>query len=222
MKNIGLIYTVRPVLDSFVPQLSKLVKGQVAYHNLFDDFLASDPGLRGFFSKDNKLRLFNDIRNMELAGSELIVVTCSTLTPTVEEIRPFIQVPVIAIDDAMCELAVKSGSRIRVIATARSTVEPTERHLRATAIQCGFSLPEITSSDDSVAYEAMKRGDMELHDKRVLQMIADTSGYDVIVLAQASMAHLADQGSKLSGIPVLGSVPSCQAAIATMLNKEGD
>jgi Asp/Glu/hydantoin racemase len=68
----------------------------------------------------------------------------------------------------------------------------------------------------------MKRGDMELHDKHVLQTIADTSGYDVIVLAQASMAHLADQGSKLSGIPVLGSVPSCQAAIATMLNKEGD
>ena len=40
------------------------------------------------------------MKAQELTGADIIVTTCSTLTPAVELIRPFIQVPVIAIDDA--------------------------------------------------------------------------------------------------------------------------
>ena len=53
------------------------------------------------FTIENRCRLYNDIKSAEMAGADMIVVTCSTLTPVVNMIRPFIKVPLIAIDDAM-------------------------------------------------------------------------------------------------------------------------
>lgn len=218
MKKIALIYTVKPVLESFVPELQKILVGDYRYYNLFDDFLASDPGEIGYFSITNKQRLFNDIKNCELTGADIIVVTCSTLTPAVALIRPFITVPVLAIDDAMCSKAVTYGPRIRVVATARSTIEPTVTHLKSEAEKIHLQGVTIDSSYDEKAYSAMKCGDMGTHDRLVLDTIKKVKGYDVVVLAQASMAHLAKEGSELCGIPVLSSPELCRMSIAETLN----
>ncbi|GAB1482236.1 hypothetical protein MASR2M78_10510 [Treponema sp.] len=87
MKRIALIHTVRSVLDSFEGLLRSALSEQVLIHNLLDDFLATDPALRGLFTDTNKERLAGDLRNAELTGADLIVVTCSTLTPAVAELR---------------------------------------------------------------------------------------------------------------------------------------
>ena len=218
MRRIAIIYTVRPVLDTFSQQLSVLVPFEVTFHHLYDDFLASDPQEKGRFTPENLNRLFNDLKSCELTGAELIITTCSTLTPAVQQLRPFFSTPIVAIDDAMCMEAVKRGPRITVLATARSTIEPTVGHIRQLAQEAGVAVT-ITSSDDETAYEAMKRGDLETHDQRVLERMRTVEGADVIVLAQASMAHLASRGEALSGVPVLASTPLCLASVAAMLRE---
>ncbi len=217
MKRVAIIYTVRPVLETFSDQLAALLPFEVKFHHLYDDFLASDPQEKGEFTAENMARLKNDLTNCELTGAEVIITTCSTLTPAVQTLRKFFSTPIIAIDDAMCMEAVKKGPGITVLATARSTITPTVEHILKDAEELGISV-EITSSDDEVAYEAMKRGDLETHNKRVLERIREVKHADVIVLAQASMAHLAEEGEKIAGIPVLGSTPLCLTAVSAMLS----
>ena len=112
MKRVAIVHTVRPVLASF-PQLLEQVVGQpLKIHNLLDEFLASDPAEIGYFSVENRNRLFNDLKSCELTKADLIVVTCSTLTPAVQLIRPFINVPVVAIRmTAMDRAAVRIGKK---------------------------------------------------------------------------------------------------------------
>jgi Asp/Glu/hydantoin racemase len=208
MKTIALLHTVKPVLNNFSKLLRSALTEDVIIYDIYDDFLAIDPTNLGYFSKTNKKRLYNDIENCSLTGADMIVVTCSTLSPIVQELRTFFDVPIIAIDDAMCEEAISSGSNIRVLATAKSTIQPTIKKLKEEALKQGKDV-EIVSSDYPVAYEAMKSGNLELHDKLLCDILKDIEGFDVIVLAQASMAHLAQMGSKLSNIKTLGSIDSC-------------
>lgn len=220
MKKVAIIYTVRPVLGTFPELLQEVVGEPLRIHNLLDDFLASDPGESGVFSVENHNRLFNAIKSCELTGSDLIVVTCSTLTPAVQLIRPFIKVPIVAIDDAMTEKAVRIGKRIKVIATAASTIKPTVAKLQQEAKLAGLEVV-IDAEDNEVAYEAMKCGNLAEHDRLVLERIAKVTGYDSIVLAQASMGHLQAEAERLAGIPVLASPRLCCERVKQLLLKEG-
>ncbi|MEG1943475.1 MAG: aspartate/glutamate racemase family protein, partial [Angelakisella sp.] len=129
MKRIALIHTVKSVLDSFEGLLREAIGDELLISNTLDDFLASDAAARGEFSVDNQNRLFYLLKAEELTHADIIVVTCSTLTPTVTALRGLIKTPVIAIDDAMTRLAVQSGEKITIMATAQSTVEPTRQKL---------------------------------------------------------------------------------------------
>ena len=219
MKKVAIIYTVRPVLGTFPELLEEVVGEPLKIFNLLDDFLASDPGESGIFSIENHNRLFNDLKSCELTGADLIVVTCSTLTPAVQRIRPFIKVPIVAIDDAMTEKAVRIGSRIKVIATAMSTIKPTIAKLEQEAKLAGIAVT-IDAEDNETAYAAMKRGDLATHDKLVLAQIATVTGYDSIVLAQASMGHLQAEAEKLANIPVLASPRLCCERVKQILLEE--
>jgi len=219
MKKVAIIYTVRPVLGTFPELLEEVVGEKLKIFNLLDDFLASDPGETGIFSIENHNRLFNDIKSCELTGADLIVVTCSTLTPALQHIRPFIKVPIVAIDDAMTGKAVRIGSKIKVIATAMSTIEPTVAKLHQEAKLAGVTV-SIDAEDNETAYAAMKRGDLATHDILVLTQIATVKGYDSIVLAQASMGHLQAEAEKLANIPVLASPRLCCERVKQLLMEE--
>lgn len=221
MKRIALIHTVRSVAERFDESLRGYLGYEVKIHNLWDDFLADDPNERGVFTIQNRNRLFYDIRTQEMTGADLIVTTCSTLTPAVEMIRPLIQVPVIAIDDAMARKSVSWGGRIMVMATAKSTVEATISKIRKEAERAGGEkgIPVISTSVSMEAFRAMKSMDMKEHDRILKEKAKGFSGYDCIILAQASMAHLEKDISSITGCPVLTSPRLCMEEIKNKLEE---
>ncbi|MCF7946043.1 MAG: aspartate/glutamate racemase family protein [Spirochaetia bacterium] len=218
MKQVAIIHTVKPVLNSFELNLKDFLSFPIQTHNILDDFLASDPAETGFFSVQNKQRLYNDIRSAELTGADVIVVTCSTLSPTVNQIRPFIKCPVIAIDDAMTKKAVRLGERIFVLATAASTLKPTIDKVLDEAKQANKKV-EIESAELKEAYSAMKEGNLEKHDQIVIERAKKISETDVIILAQASMAHLEEKIQTNSSSHVLSSIKLCMQEINEVLER---
>ena len=208
MKSIALIHTVKTVATSFDQTLKDYVGEEVKVHNMWDDFLANNPNEVGEFTIENRNRLFNDIKAAEMTGADMIVVTCSTLTPTVNLIRPFIKVPLIAIDDAMGRKAVTYGDKILVLASAGSTEIPMRDKLNAEAAKLGKTI-EIDFVANAEAFRAMKAVQMDVHDAIFLKMAEEISGYDCIVLAQASMAHLDKKIEEICKIPVLSSPTLC-------------
>ncbi|MDD2972991.1 MAG: aspartate/glutamate racemase family protein [Lachnospiraceae bacterium] len=217
MKSIALIHTVKTVANSFDRTLREYLGEEVKIHNLWDDFLANNPNEIGEFTVENRKRLYNDITSAEMTGADMIVVTCSTLTPVVNMIRPFIRVPLIAIDDAMGRKAVTYGERLLILATAESTREPLTDKLMTEAAAIGKEIT-VDFRADVEAFKAMKAMDMDKHDAILLEIAKDISGYDCVVLAQASMAHLDSRIEAICKIPVLSSPTLCLEQVKDTLN----
>ena len=218
MRSIALIHTVQSVATTFGNTLQEYLDQEVKVHNLWDDFLANNPNEIGEFTIDNRNRLLNDVKAAEMTGADMIVVTCSTLTPVVKMIRPFVKVPLIAIDDAMAKKAVTYGTKIMVLATAESTLQPTKEKLQEEAAAIGKTL-DIDSMAVTEAFIALKEMEMDNHDAILKETAKSISNYDCIVLAQASMAHLEDSISEITKCPVLSSPKLCMKQVQETLNE---
>lgn len=218
MKTVALIHTVKSVSNTFEDKLRQALKEDIRVSNLLDDFLSNNANEIGEFTIDNRNRLLFDMKTQELTGADVIVTTCSTLTPVVEMIRPFMKIPIIAIDDAMVRKAVTFGNRILVMATAQSTVEPTIAKLQVEAARAGVKV-EIDSLVNHEAFVAVKALEFEKHDELLRACAKGIKGYDCIVLAQASMAHMEKEISEICKCPVLSSPALCIEEIKETLNK---
>lgn len=220
MKTVALIHTVKRVADTFEEVLRAGVDETIRVYNLLDDYLANHPNEVGEFTINNRNRLFQDLKTQEMTGADLIVTTCSTLTPVVDMLRPLIKVPVIAIDDAMASKGVTYGRRILIMATAESTVEPTREKLKKEAAAAGIEidLDQIVCRE---AFHAMKELKMNVHDNILREEAGKIRNYDCVILAQASMAHLQKDIQEISKIVTLSSPSLCIRQINEYFKAEG-
>ena len=216
MRRVACIHTVYSVIEPFTAQLRDALGGKVLIHTLYDDFLATDSADTGKFSAVNHQRLRLDMQAQALTGADLLVVTCSTLSPAVRTLRGEFSIPVLAIDDAMAREAVAMGSRIGLIATANSTVQPSCGTLEAAAAEVGKNVA-VEALCRAEAIRALKAGDRQTHDDLVLQMAEQLQTCDVLVLAQASMAHMERAVAERTGKTVLSSPSRCIRQIRSML-----
>jgi len=126
-------------------------------------------------------------------GSELVMVTCSSIGPAVDLIQGRFPKPILRVDEPMADAAVAKGRRIGVAATLRTTLEPTSELLLRKAKAAGKEV-ELVECLCEGAFDAVLAGDTETHDALVAKaMINKLGDVDVIVLAQASMARVADR-----------------------------
>ncbi len=101
--------------------------------NLLDD------GILRFLAKGNHAAAERRLAGLVAAArdayrAELIMVTCSSVTrEMIDALRPSAGAPLLKIDDAMAERAVRAGRRLGVLATSPPTVEPTTRLLNRAA-----------------------------------------------------------------------------------------
>lgn len=217
MTKIAVIYTVPSVYASFPALLRENFPG-VTVVNTVDEYLASDPAEKGEFTVTNLNRLHALLRCAEMTEPDAIVVTCSTLTPPAETLRPLIKTPLVTIDGMMLRTAVATGSKITLLATAQSTINPGVTGLKAAAAKAGKTVDIETVVCDA-AYTAIKKMDKEAHDREVLAAAEKLKGRDVILLAQASMGHLRDEIQKRTGTPTFASPPLCIEELKQILGK---
>jgi Asp/Glu/hydantoin racemase len=208
-----LLHTVSTLPAVFDGLLASHVPGVTATH-LVDEGLLADTVKHGMLPRTRR-RLVDHLARAEEYGAQAVLVTCSSLGEAVEAARPFVNVPVYRIDAPMAEQAVTAGTRIGVLATLRSTMEPTRRLIEREARAQGRAVVLSVSVCDN-AFQALRAGRTAEHDAAVAaeaQKLAAT--VDVLVLAQASMARVIDALPPGSiQIPVLSSPRSGVAQLA--------
>jgi Asp/Glu/hydantoin racemase len=164
----------------------------IATFNIADDSLIKDVIAAGRLTPHVARRVAGHIASAEEAGADLILVTCSSIGRAVEAAAPFANVPVLRVDQPMADAAVATGSRIGVVATLATTLEPTADLIQRRATAAGRSIG-LTARLCEGAFEALMAGDAARHDERVCAALNELAGkVDVIVLAQASMSRVAD------------------------------
>lgn len=215
MKSIALIHTVESVAVSFGHELQNFLPEKVKIHNIWDDYLATNPNEIGNFTINNRNRLLNIVKNCEMTGADLIVTTCSTLTPIIKMIRPFIKTKIISIDDAIIKRALTLGNNILILATAPSAAAATKIKL----VEDNISNKSISIHVQTIteAFECLKNMDITKHDQIIKEKVTTIKNIDCIILAQASMAHLEKDIANLTKCTVLSSPVLCMEEIKEYL-----
>ena len=218
MKKITLIHTVKSVANSFDTQIREEINKPLSITNILDEFLVTNAKAKGFFPPENKRKLFLDLLSASEEKSDVIVVTCSSLTPYVIELRSSFETPIITIDEEMCRIAALAGDKIAVLATAPTTINPTVSRIEAEAKKLDKNVT-VSAYLDEKAIELLSNGDVKGHDARVAELACkNTADADVIVLAQASMASASKLVGERTGKRVITSPHSCIPEIKKTLS----
>lgn len=189
--KLVLVHTVPPLIGTFNALAAELLPGVRLLHVL-DEVALERVRQRGRLDPQDAERLREHVASAEEIGASAVLVTCSTISPCVDEVRPQAGIPVLKIDEAMVARAVDSGTRIGLVATNPATIEPSSQLLRARADQVGRQI-EVRPKLVEGAFAAVLAGDGATHDRLVRQAVLDLApSVDVIVLAQASMARVLD------------------------------
>lgn len=204
IKTIGFVHTNVPIANLFKQLIAEHLDGVRTLH-IVDDSLIQDILRIGEMTPSILRRLSAQIVLAREAGADLIMCTCSSMSPGIDVARKLVDVTVLKIDDPMAEKAVEMANTVGVLATARSTFLPSTELIKRKAEQRGKSV-RVEGVLCEEAFDFFFRGDMKAYDHLIkaegLKLI---SKVDVLVLAQASMSHLANEIEAASGKPVLTS-----------------
>lgn len=215
MRTVVVVHTGPATVQPIKQQFQQILP-DVRVVNIMDDSLLNDVMAAGHLTEAVTGRIFSYMQLGQQMGAVALLNACSSVGEAASAVRPAISIPIIKIDDAMAELAVASGPRIGVVATVRTTLEPTVRLIKAKAAAAGRPI-EITEALAEGGFQALLDGKPEVHDdivKRTIQSLADK--VDVIVLAQVSMARLIPSLTELK-VPVLSSPQSGVEAVRDAL-----
>jgi Asp/Glu/hydantoin racemase len=199
------VHTLPPLVEQFTALCEEMLPGVRLLHVL-DEPLLERIRRHGAATPEDNERLGDHVQIAEAVGASAVLVTCSTVSLSVDAIRDRFRVPIIKIDEAMAAEAVQLGSRIAIVATNVTTVEPSRQLIIEAARRAGCTVT-IRLRPVAGALEALLRGDPVEHDRLVERAVRQEAGRcDVVLLAQASMARVLDamSGSPLPS-PVLTS-----------------
>lgn len=185
-KRLTLIHTSGVMTPVFSELCRELLPDCEAVH-MVDESLLKDIIKDGCLTKPTARRAVSHILSAAQAGTDAILVTCSSLGKAAEIGRELVEPLVVRVDEPMAARAIKIGKRMGVIATLPSTLNPTVDLIR----KQGTESLEVMTKLCEGAFDAVISGDVAAHDKIVAEGILELAGrVDVIVLAQASMARV--------------------------------
>ena len=217
--TLALLHTT-PVTVAAMKELAAAHLPGVRVINLLDDSLLQDVIAAGGVTPEVEARMRAYVAQAAVAGAEAVLCCCSSVGEAAERARESSPVPVLRIDEPMAGAAVRTGERIGVIATVRTTLEPTVNLIRRKAAQQRKAV-SVEAVLVEGAFAALQAGRTEEHDQKVTSALQALLGRsDVVVLAQASMARLLGSLSEPPRVPVLTSpVPGLLAAGALIAAK---
>lgn len=189
MKTLALFHTVHGVIPVFEQLCARIMPGVRTCH-LLDESPLRDLIRRGRLDAEITRRVCDYVVRAEAGGADVVLVTCSSISPCVDAARPLVSVPVLKVDEPMARRAVARGGTIGVAATLPTTLEPTAQLVRQCARRRRVRVVELLCPG---AFQALQSGHVEEHDQRVAAGIAALARRcRTVVLAQASMSRAAD------------------------------
>lgn len=206
-KKLTLLHTITSIVQP-IQDLAQRIMPDVQITNLVDESIIKDLIAHNVSPTAITRRVCNHIISADNAGADAVLMTCSSISPCADVARHLVDVPVLKIDEPMAERAVDIGGKIGVVATIRTTLEPTVALIKEKAATRHTPV-QIDTTLCRGAFEAVTTGDVQTHDRLVTEAIRTlATDADVIVLAQASMARLVPTLGRDVDLPMLTSPQS--------------
>ncbi len=201
MTRVAFLHTGAVTIGTFAALAAELLPGTTIV-NYLDDRIVADLGDQAR-ADSVPARVDGLVQAAAAGGADAVMFACSSISELAAPAAAAAGIPVLRVDEAMADAAVRAGHRIRVLATLATTCRPTLALIEERAARAQVS-PALSSEVVEGAFAAVAGGDRDTHDRLVGDAIVRAAAdADVIVLAQASMASAAD--AVAVDVPVLTS-----------------
>lgn len=205
-KTVVFVHTIPSLVETFARLVGECLPPDTITYHVADEMLLKIVMRDGHLSPFIFRRVARHAEDAEQAGADLVQVTCSSISPCVDYASKLVSIPVLKIDPPMVHRALEYGDNIGVAATVPTTLDPTTDLIRQISIENGSKV-NIEAVMCEGAFEALSAGDRQQHDKIIRKtLVGLMEANDAVVLAQASMARVADtlpDGGR--SVPVLSS-----------------
>lgn len=218
VKTLSVIHTGPVSVDPLGRLIAELLPG-IRVVNIVEDGLLKDVMAADGVTKEVTRRLCQYMMIAEDMGADVILNACSSVGDVVDVARSLVSVPIVRVDEAMAEKAVETGRIIGVVATVKTTLDPTARLIRRKAAEKGMTV-SVRHALCSNAFDALLRGNPEEHDRLLAGHVEEISReVDVVVLAQVSMARLAPALCGRVKAPILTSPRPAVEAVKRIIDE---
>lgn len=135
-------------------------------------------------------------------NADVVLLTCSTLGPAVDDVATSVRVPILRTDEALATAAVQAVGTVVVLCAVNTTLEPTSHLFHKAALQTNAAIDvRLVPS----AWALFKAGDNEGYLSAIAKAAdrAYLEGASFVALGQASMSEAASR--VVAGPPPLTS-----------------
>ena len=198
--DLAFLHTANVHVETFSKITEEVNPGMRVRHVVAEELL--EEARKDGITEKLAQRVHAAVTDAASSGARVVVCTCSTIGGLAESTAG--EFHAMRIDRAMANFAVRQGRRVLVAAALESTLGPTIDLLRDSARVAGTE-NQMTTLLVEGAWAYFERGDSECYIDAIAHAIrTGNHGFDVVVLAQASMAPAAARCGNI-GIPVLSS-----------------
>jgi Asp/Glu/hydantoin racemase len=194
--------------------------------NLLDDSLSRDLALAGMLNNNMIARFHTLAEYAKRCGANAILFTCSAFGPAIESVKKTIGIPTLSPNEAMFDEALAlcrttssargAPARVGLMTTFGPSAAPLILELEAAARQ--RNLPLVIDTECATgAMEALNLGDIDRHNRLIVDRAASLEKCDVLMLGQFSMARAQSAVAAQLGRPVLTSPESAVQRLRTLL-----
>lgn len=220
--KVGLIYTsTTPELIADVEREVKARLGEeTELYSLQDPSILAEVREAGYVTTAPAARLIGMFMKAAEEGCDAVLNLCSSVGEVADAVQTaakYIGVPIVRVDEEMCREAVRQGTRIGVMATLPTTLEPTKNTIKRVAREMNHGVALV----DCLVDGAFGLDQTQFKARLTESAAAIVDKVDVIVLAQGSMAYAGPEMTEKFGKPVLGSPAFGAAALKSALMAKG-
>ena len=196
-KSVAIVQT-SAVSSGELKALCAELMPKVKVYQIIDDSLIGEVNQNGGPTTNVRRRMYQYYQQAQALGVDAILNQCSSVGEVADAIQPFVDVPIVKVDEAMAREVVRLGKRIALIATVQTTVGPSSRLIQSKAREAGKEIQlEVHLVKDAMMV-LIEKGDVQTHNRMVLGEVEKAAAQnDVVVLAQGSMTVL---------LPLLGHI----------------
>jgi aspartate/glutamate racemase len=218
-RTVGLVHAVIPAIEPLRAAFGELAP-DVKLINILDEGLVTEIDRRGSLTPALVRRLTSLVTLAEEAGAELVLLTCTAYSPVVDDVQKQSDIPVLKIDELMVREALGRARKIGLVATVPAGLNMQRQLIDQIATEMGREV-DLDAVLKTEAFQALASGRRDEHDAIVLAEVERLGeANELVMLAQASMGHLASKVPATVTVPVLSSPTLAVSKVKEMLGDD--
>ena len=215
-RTVGLVHAVIPAIEPLRAAFGEMAP-DVKLINILDEGLVTEIDRRGRLTPGLVRRLTTLVALAEDAGAELVLLSCTAYSPVADDVQKQSDIPVLKIDELMVRDALNRAQKIGLVATVPAGLNMQRQLIDQIASEMGRPV-ELDAVLKPEAFQALASGRRDEHDAIVLAEVERlATSNELVMLAQASMGHLAARVPASVTVPVLSSPTLAVAKVKEML-----